>query len=82
MVVSASATRSLPFTSILKLPSAKTPPVVATPFMVRVTMSPTWKSPVTVPVIATVPPDSEALIMSSAVIFESRETVAITVVSD
>ena len=42
------------------------------PFTVRVTVSPTWASPPTVPVIATLPPDSAILMMSSGVILESR----------
>ena len=51
------------------------------PFTVSVTVSPTFASPPTVPVIATVPPASAALITSSAVTFEVSVMVGIDVTS-
>src|ERR1043165_9339412 len=70
MVKSASATRSAPATLIEKVLPAATLPVYALPLTTRVTVSPTFASPPTVPVIATVPAASAALMTSSAVMLE------------
>ena len=65
---SASAAKSEPRTLIENAPEL-TVPVYALPLMVKVTVSPSCTSPPTVPVMATVPAASVALMMSSAVIF-------------
>ena len=75
MVVSPSATKSLPGTLILNAPLA-TAPVKVLLFTVRVTMSPSWTSPPTAPVMAMSVPSSAALIISSAVILASRVILA------
>ena len=63
----ASASRSEPATLTLKLPLACTVPLVVTPLTVTLTTSPVRNSPVTVPVIATLPAPSAALTTLSAV---------------
>ena len=47
----------------------------------KVTISPVWKSPETLPVTATVPPASTALMISSGVMLPSSVIVAVAVVS-
>ena len=49
MVWSASAARSLPATRMVKRPSPSTGPVNGLPLTVRVTVSPSLNSPLTVP---------------------------------
>ncbi len=58
--------------SMLKVLSASTRPVKVLLLTVRVTVSPTWASPPTVPVTATVPIASAMLMVSSAVMSASR----------
>nr|WP_265583984.1 hypothetical protein [Chitinimonas koreensis] len=70
-----------PGTPMLKVLPACTVPVKVLLFTVKVTVSPTWTSPPTVPVIAMVWPASLALITSSAVMFASSVIVALMVVS-
>ncbi len=66
---------------MLKVLPTSTVPVKVLPFTVKVTVSPTWTSPPTVPVTAMVWPASLALITSSAVILASSVMLAVTVVS-
>ena len=72
IVRSVSAARSLPATRMVKRPSAVTGPVNDLPLTVRVTVSPSLNSPLTVPLTGISCWASAALITSSAVISESK----------
>ena len=67
IIMSPSATKSVPGTLTLKVPSERTRPVKGLLLTVRVTVSPIWAPPPTIPVTATVPAASAMLIMSSGV---------------
>ena len=67
-VVSESAPKSAPGTSILYNPAASTTPVNVFPFTVNVTVSPAIKSPATTPVTGMVVPSSIAFKILSSVI--------------
>ena len=75
-----SAAKSEPATGMLYVLSACTTPLYSVPLMVRLTVSPGPASGPTLPVTSTLPPDSTALTISSAVIL-STVIVAVLLVS-